>query len=164
MRIHIKGRLFFLLSNFSTYTMQYVLKLFRLTPIELCHFRDRLCYISRKPLLPVRHQITQELVLKLHPIEIPKTLVDFQPFRNGSFSQNIKKLMKKLILLRRRGLDPSIGIHHQGSLFPDHSFHTITSLYSRYVSQVYFLYLITPLNIMRGIYYHPSSITINSIR
>lgn len=143
MRIHIKGRLFFLLSNFSTYTMQYVLKLFRLTPIDLCHFCDRLCYISRKPLLPVRHQITQELVLKLHPIEIPKTLVDFQPFQNGSFSQNIKKLMKKLILLRRRGLDPSIGIHQQGSLFPDHSFHTITSLY-RYVSQVYFLYLITP--------------------
>lgn len=70
------------------YTMQYVLKLFRLTPIDLCHFRDRLCYISRKPLLPIRHQITQELVLKLHPIEIPKTLVDFQPFRNGSFSQN----------------------------------------------------------------------------
>lgn len=65
--------------------MQYVLKLFQLTPIDLCHFRDRLCYISRKPLLPIRHQITQELVLKLHPIEIPKTLVDFQPFRNGSF-------------------------------------------------------------------------------
>lgn len=72
--------MFFLLSNFSTYTMQYVLKLFRLTPINLCHFRDRLYYISRKPLLPIHHQITQELVLKLHPIEIPKMLVDFQPF------------------------------------------------------------------------------------
>lgn len=107
--------------------MQYVLKLFRLTPIDLCHFRDRLCYISRKPLLPIRHQITQELVLKLHPIEIPKTLVDFQPFRNGSFSQNIRKLMKKLILLRRCGLDPSIGIHQQGSLFliSNHSFHMV---------------------------------------
>lgn len=92
------------------YTIQYDLKLFRLTPIDLCHFRDRLCYISRKPLLPIRHQITQEPVLKLHPIEIPKTLVDFQPFRNGSFSQNIRKLMKKLIFLRRRGLDSSIGI------------------------------------------------------
>lgn len=127
MRIHIKGRLFFLLSNFSTYTMQYVLKLFRLTPIDLCYFRDRLCYISRKPLLPIRHQITQELVLKLHPIEIPKTLVDFQPFRNGSFSQNIRKLMKKLILLRRRGPDPSIGIHQQGSLslIPNYSFHIV---------------------------------------
>ncbi len=88
MRIHIKGRLLFLLSNFSTYTMQYFLKLFRLTSIYLCHFRDRLCYISMKALLPIRHQIAQELVLKLHPIEIPKTLVDFQPFRNGSFSQN----------------------------------------------------------------------------
>ena len=127
MRIHIKGRLFFLLSNFSAYTMQYVLKLFRLTPIDLCYFRDRLCYISRKPLLPICHQITQELVLKLHPIEIPKTLIDFQPFRNGSFSQNIRKLMKKLILLRRRGLDPSIGIHQQGSLFliPNYSFHIV---------------------------------------
>lgn len=145
MRIHIKGRLFFLLSNFSTYTMQYFLKLFRLTSIYRCLFRDRLCYISRKPLLPIGHQITEELVLKLHSIETPKTLVDFQPFRNGSFSQNIGKLMKKLILLRRRGFDPSIGIHQQGSLFliPDHSFHTITSLY-RYVSQVYSLYLIIP--------------------
>lgn len=129
--------------------MQYVFKLFRLTPIDLCHFRNRLCCISRKPLLPIRHQITQEFVLKRHPIEIPKTLVDFQPFRNGSFSQNIRKLIKELVLLRRRGLDPSIGIHQQGSLFPNHSFHTITSLYAitslyRYVSQVYFLYLITP--------------------
>lgn len=140
MIIHIKGRLFFLLSNFSTYTMQYVLKLFRLTPINLCHFRDRLCYISRKPLLPIRHQIAQEIILKLHSIEIPKARIDFQPFRDSSFSQNIGKLMQKLTLLRRRGLDPSIGIHQQGSLFPDHSFHTITSLY-RYVSQVYFLYL-----------------------
>lgn len=127
MRIHIKGRLFFLLSNFSTHTMQYVLKLFRLTPIDLCHFRYPLCYISRKALLPIRHQITQELVLKLHPIKIPKTLVDFQPFRNGSFSQNIRKLIKKLILLRRRGLDPSIGINQQGSLFliPNYSFHIV---------------------------------------
>ena len=155
MRIHIKGRLFFLLSNFSTYTMQYVLKLFRLTPIDLCHFRDRLCYISRKPLLPIRHQITQELVLKLHPIEIPKTLVDFQPIRNGSFSQNIKKLMKKLILLRRCGLDPSIGIHQQGSLFliSNYSFHTITSLY-RYVSQVYSPFKYNERNILSPIIHY----------
>ena len=68
--------------------MQYYLKLFRLTPIDLCHFRDRLCYTFRRPLLPIRHQITQDLVLKFHPNEILKTLVDFQPFRNGSFSQN----------------------------------------------------------------------------
>lgn len=65
--------------------MQYVLKLFRLTPIDLCHFRDRLCYISRKPLLPIRHQITQELVLKLHPIEIPKK----SPFEMALFRKTI---------------------------------------------------------------------------
>ena len=135
--------------------MQYVLKLFRLTPIDLCHFRDRLCYISRKPLLPIRHQITQELVLKLHPIEIPKTLVDFQPFRNGSFSQNIRKLMKKFILLRRRGLDSSIGIHQQGSLFliPNYSFQTITSLY-RYISQVYSPFKYNERNILSPIIHY----------
>lgn len=127
MIIHIKGRLFFLLSNFSTYTMQYVLKLFRLTPINLCHFRDRLCYISRKPLLPIRHQIAQEIILKLHSIEIPKARIDFQPFRDGSFSQNIGKLMQKLTLLRRRSFDPSIGVYQQGSLFliPIHFFHRV---------------------------------------
>ena len=155
MRIHIKGRLFFLLLNFSIYTIQYFLKLFRLTPIQLSNFRDRLCYISRKPLLPIRHQITQELVLKLHPIEIPKTLVDFQPFRNGSFSQNIRKLMKKLILLRRCGLDPSIGIHQQDSLFliPNYSFQTITSLY-RYISQVYSPFKYNERNILSPIIHY----------
>lgn len=80
------------------YTLYYLIKLFWLTPIHLRHFRDRLCYISRKSLLPIHHHIAQELVLKFHPIEVPKTLVNFQPFQDGSFSQNMGKQMKKLIL------------------------------------------------------------------
>lgn len=98
------------LTTFWTfYTLYYLIKLFWLTPIHLHHFRDRLCYISRKSLLPIHHQIAQELVLKFHPIEVPKTLVNFQPFQDGSFSQNMGKQMKKLILLRRLGFNLSIG-------------------------------------------------------
>ena len=124
----------------STYTIQYFLKRFRLTPIDLCYFRNRLCYFFRIPLLPIRHQIAQEIILKLHSIEIPKALVDFHPFRDSSFSQNIGKLMQKLTLLRRGGFDPSIDIHQQGSLFliPNHSFHRVI-FFLENISWLYFL-------------------------